>query len=66
MTLSFDYSLRPEALTWPKRKGRKALDEIVHGSVWQVAAAVLTFSARCARGSAPQISTAVSRRAATR
>jgi nitroreductase len=32
--LSFGYPANPEALTWPKRKGRKPLDEIVHRERW--------------------------------
>ena len=32
--LSFGYPARAEALNWPKRKGRKPLDEIVHWERW--------------------------------
>lgn len=32
--LSFGYPADPAALTWPKRKGRKALDEVVHWERW--------------------------------
>jgi nitroreductase len=32
--LSFGYPADPEALTWPKRKGRKPLDEVVHRERW--------------------------------
>ena len=32
--LSFGYAANPEALTWPKRKGRKSLEEIVHYERW--------------------------------
>jgi nitroreductase len=32
--LSFGYPANPEALTWPKRKGRKPLEEIVHYERW--------------------------------
>jgi nitroreductase len=33
--LSFGYAANPEALTWPKRKGRKTLEEIVHWERWE-------------------------------
>jgi len=32
--LSFGYPADPEALTWPKRKGRKAIEEVVHWERW--------------------------------
>jgi nitroreductase len=32
--LSFGFPTNPEALTWPKRKGRKSLEEIVHYERW--------------------------------
>jgi nitroreductase len=32
--LSFGYPLDPEALSWPLRKGRKAIDEVVHRERW--------------------------------
>ncbi len=32
--LSFGYPANPEALKWPKRKGRKSFDEIVHRERW--------------------------------
>jgi nitroreductase len=32
--LSFGYPADPEALTWPKRKGRKSLEEVVHYERW--------------------------------
>lgn len=32
--LSFGYPADPAALTWPKRKGRKSLAEIVHTERW--------------------------------
>ncbi len=32
--LSFGYPANPEALTWPKRKGRKELAEVVHWERW--------------------------------
>jgi nitroreductase len=32
--LSFGYPLRPEALGWPLRKGRKPLEEVVHWERW--------------------------------
>ena len=32
--LSFGYPENPEALAWPKRKGRKTLEEVVHRERW--------------------------------
>ena len=32
--LSFGYPENPEALTWPLRKGRRLLDEVVHRERW--------------------------------
>jgi len=32
--LTFGYPANPEALTWPKRKGRKTFQEIVHWERW--------------------------------
>jgi nitroreductase len=32
--LSFGYPLDPEALSWPLRKGRKSLEEVVHRERW--------------------------------
>jgi nitroreductase len=32
--LSFGYPENPEALAWPKRRGRKPLEEIVHQERW--------------------------------
>ena len=33
--LSFGYPADPAALTWPKRKGWKTLDEVVHWERWE-------------------------------
>ncbi len=34
LELSFGYPANPETLTWPKRKGRKELAEVVHWERW--------------------------------
>jgi hypothetical protein len=34
VNLSFGYPEKPEALTWPKGKGRKTLEEVVHYERW--------------------------------
>jgi nitroreductase len=32
--LSFGYPINPEALTWPKRKGRRTFEEVIHWERW--------------------------------